>query len=243
MNNQNTTVNFNQMDHQEYSNKKELFNFYQLLIKILKLKWSIFLIFFLCIILACLYNSIAENEYSVSASFIVSPSVEKSNIMPSSFLKSNNAVISDYLFGLVESDAIKIQTAKKMQDDFKESSISDIIEKKLILEKRLKLKKNQYNIYTISFIFTDQLIAKRVIKSYLKVLTDFNEKLEINEYRRVFILIDPPELSEKPVRPRKIFNLALSILVATMLSLFYAVTSVALIPFIKDFIDFKNENS
>ena len=75
------------------------------------------------------------------------------------------------------------------------------------------------------------------------MLTDFNEKLEINEQRKVFIVIDPPVTSEKPVKPRKVFNLALSILVATLLSLFYVITIVALIPFIKDFIDFKNENS
>jgi uncharacterized protein involved in exopolysaccharide biosynthesis len=95
---------------------------------------------------------------------------------------------------------------------------------RLRLSKNVILKKNKNGLFRLTFRYTDPEIALKTVQLYLDQIAKMNQDLRVSTQREIITVLDPPQLPNKPSRPRKLMNLFV-----TLFFSFFASASAALI--------------
>lgn len=204
------------------------------LFKTIMAGWKIWIVTtILAVAGAFAYNHYTPPLYEASMSFFVPTSSGASSTLRSyaALLGSDTpANIEDQLLAIAESNRIQLAVTRAVAQKYPapfqkfEKKFEEKQKKKLAPELRIKtysvavLKldktfsatKSKTGLFELRYEYTDPAIAKFVIQTYLATLSEIYQELELTSEREIIKVLDEPQVSDEPVKPKKMLNLALA---------------------------------
>jgi uncharacterized protein involved in exopolysaccharide biosynthesis len=186
------------------------------------------------LISAFVYNVYAPPLYEASMSFFI-PASSAGNSALRSYAallgSSTPSNIEDQLLAIAESQRIKLTVTEKITQQYPapfkafEAKYEEKQKKKLDpalrirtfsdsvlkLQKTFQASKSKTGLFELKYEYTDPALAKSVIEAYLATLSDIYQELELSSEREIIKVLDEPQVSSQPVKPKKALNLALAI--------------------------------
>lgn len=178
------------------------------------------------------YNTVTPKHYKASMTFFIPAGNSTSSAIRSYAAllgTSTPSNIEDQLLAIAESQRIRLSLTKDIEKEhpspfqhFEKQQKHPIpadrkteifANQVLLLDKALQANKSKAGLFTLTYEYTDPVIAKRVIQLYLSTLSSIYEELELSSERDIIKVLDAPQVSIAPVKPKKALNLALAFIV------------------------------
>ncbi len=186
------------------------------------------------IISAFIYNIYAPPLYEASMSFFIPASNSGSSALRSyaALLGSSTpSNIEDQLLAIAESQRIRLSVTERIAQQYPEpfqvfeNNYEKKQEKKLApelrlrtfassvlkLEKTFNASKSKTGLFQLKYEYRDPALAKSVVETYLSNLSEIYQELELSSEREIIKVLDAPQVSSQPVKPKKALNLALAL--------------------------------
>jgi uncharacterized protein involved in exopolysaccharide biosynthesis len=181
---------------------------------ILSYKLFLFIFITLSTLLCMAYNHYSTPIYSTHTVFFINSDDNSSQggLMSkvSFFTGGSNSSISNYLIALINSKRIKVSLSENLKlKRFKNKNTNEIISE-LKLYKKVKIRKDAYEVYTLSYENTDPKLAYEVIQEYLRLIPQLNVELDLSPKKDIITILDSPFIPKYPFKPRKLMNLVAS---------------------------------
>ena len=186
-----------------------------------------FIIYTVSIIMALslIVNLLLPQRYLVQQTFIINPrdQVQSSFSQFSMFLNQNNNALERNIDIIVNSKLFYKSIAKSVESYFSDLDEDQIIAE-LKLNKGLEIKSSTTpGLYVVSFSYTSNEIAKKIVDNSLKTLGSIFYAKELTSHRNNFIIIDEAEIPDNYTYPKIKRNLIIVMFTSLLLSMSIAI--------------------
>ncbi|RAP33181.1 hypothetical protein DID80_08220 [Candidatus Marinamargulisbacteria bacterium SCGC AAA071-K20] len=187
------------------------------------LSYKFFIIIFILgsLFLCSLFNHFSPEVYRTHTVFFInSDSPAQSGLMRNVSLLtgSNNSNINNYIVALINSKRIKKSISNNLKlKYFKKLETNEVISK-LNLYKNVKIKKDAFNVFKLSYENQSPKLAYDVISEYIRLIPQLNKVLNLSPKKEIITVLDVPFLPTHPYKPRKLMNLVITTILSTSLS-------------------------
>lgn len=186
------------------------------------------------LVCAVIYNIYAPPLYEASMSFFI-PASNGANSALRSYAallgSSTPANIEDQLLAIAESQRIRLSVTETISKQYPapfqefEKKFEETQKKKLPaelrmrtfaasvlkLEKTFHASKSKTGLFELKYEYKNPALAKSVVEAYLATLSEIYQELELSSEREIIKVLDAPQVSNLPVKPKKALNLALAL--------------------------------